>query len=136
MVGRNFTYSHILEALTKTGRTYYCCLASKSRPTLCDLMDCSSSGSSVLHYLLEFAQFMPMESVMLSKFLILCWLLLLLPSVLPSIRVFSNESALCVRWSKYWSFSTSPSSEYSGCISFRTDWLDLLTAQGRIRMIG
>ena len=61
---------------------------------------------------------------------------LLLPSVLPSIRIFSNESALHVRWSKYWSFSISPSSEYSGLISFRIDWLDLLVVQGRIRTIG
>ena len=78
---------------------------------------------------------MSVESVMLSKSLILCWPLLLL-SVLPSIRIFSNESALRVRWSKYWSFSVSPSSEYSGLIAFRIDWLDLLTVQGRIRMTG
>ena len=78
---------------------------------------------------------MSVESVMLSKSLILCWPLLL-PSVLPSIRIFSNESALRVRWSKYWSFSISPSSEYSGLIVFRIDRLDLLTVQGRIRMTG
>jgi len=71
---------------------------------------------------------MSIESVMLSNHLILCCPLLLLPSVFPSIRVFSNESVLCIRWPKYWSFSfsISPSNEYSGLISFRMDWLDLL----------
>ena len=71
---------------------------------------------------------MSIESVMPSNHLILCHLLLLLPSVFPSIRVFSNESVLHIRWPKYWSFSfsISPSNEYSGLISFRMDWLDLL----------
>ena len=75
---------------------------------------------------------MSVESVMLSNRLILCHPLLPLPSIFPSIRVFSNESALCIRWTKYWSFSfnTSPSNEHSGLISFRMDWLDLLAAQG------
>ena len=70
------------------------------------------------------------ESVMPSDQLILCHRLLLLPSVFPSIRVFSNESVLCIRWPKYWSFSISPSNEHSGLISFRMDWLDLLAVQG------
>ena len=72
------------------------------------------------------------ESVMLSNHLILCGPLLLLPSIFPSIRVFSNESVLCIRWPKDWSFSfsISPSGEYSGLISFRMDWLDLLAVQG------
>ena len=65
------------------------------------------------------------ESVMPSKHLILCHPLLLLPSIIPSIRVFSRESVLCIRWPKYWSFSISPSSEYSGFISFRIDWFDI-----------
>ena len=75
---------------------------------------------------------MSIESVMPSNYLILCHPLLLPPSIFPSIRVFSNESALCIRWSKYWSFSftISPSNEYSGMISFRMDWLDLLAVQG------
>ena len=74
------------------------------------------------------------ESVMLSNYLILCRLLLFLPSVFPSIRVFSNESALCFRWPKYWSFSfsISPANEYSGLISFRIDWLDL-SVQGTLK---
>ena len=72
------------------------------------------------------------KSVMPSNHLILCWSLLLLPSNFPSIRVFSNESALRIRWLKYWSFSfnISPSNEHSGLISFRMDWLDLLAGQG------
>ena len=78
---------------------------------------------------------MPIESVMPSNHLILCHPLLLLPSVFPSIRVFSNESVLHIRWLKYWSFSfsISPSNEYSGLISFRIDWLDLLAVQGALQ---
>ena len=74
---------------------------------------------------------MSIELVMPSSHLILCHTLLLLPSIFPSIRVFSNESALCIRWPKYWSFSfnISPSSEHSGLISFSMDWLDLLAVQ-------
>ena len=75
------------------------------------------------------------KSVIPSNQLILCHPLLLLPSIFPSIRVFSNESVLCIRWPKYWSFSfsISPSNEYSGLISFRMDWLDLLTVQGTLK---
>ena len=72
-------------------------------------------------------KFMSIASVMLSNHLILCHALL--PSVFPSIRVFSTESALCIRWPKYWSFSISPSKEYSGLISFKIDWFDLLAVQ-------
>ena len=80
---------------------------------------------------------MSMESVMPSSHLILCHPLLLLPPIPPSIRVFSNESTLCMRWPKYWSFSLSisPSNEYSGLISFRMDWLDLLAVQGTLRSL-
>ena len=94
-------------------------------------MDCSMSGLPVYRQLLEFTH-MSIDSVMPSNHLILCHPLLLLPSILPSIRVFSNESILCIRWPKYWSFSfnISPSNEYSGLISFRIDWLDLLAVQG------
>ena len=73
---------------------------------------------------------MSIELVMPSNYLILCWHLLLLPSIFPSIRVFSNESVLRIRWPKYWSFSFGPSNEYSGLISFRMDWFDLLGVQG------
>ena len=77
---------------------------------------------------------MSIESVMPSNHLILCCPLLL-PSILPTIRVFSNESVLHMRWSKYWSFSISPSNEYSGLISFRIDWLDLLSVQGTLKSL-
>ena len=78
---------------------------------------------------------MSIESVMPSNHLILFQPLLLLPSIFPSVRVFSNESVLCISWPKYWSFSfsISPSNEYSGLISFRTDWFDLLAVQGTIK---
>ena len=80
---------------------------------------------------------MPIELVMPSNHLILCRLLLLLPSIFPSIRVFSNESALPIRWPKYWSFSfnTCPSNEHPGLISFRMDWLDLLAVQGTLKSL-
>ena len=78
---------------------------------------------------------MSVESVMPSIHLILCHPLLLLPSIFPSIRVFSNESALCVRWPKPWSFSLSPSNEYSGLISFGIDWFDLLAVQGTLKSL-
>ena len=110
--------------------------------SLCDLMDCSTPGFFVLHYLPEFAlslspRLMSIESVMLSNHVILCCPLLLLPSVFPSSRVFSTESALFIRWPKYWnfSFSISPFNEYSGLISFRSDWLDLLAVQGTLKIL-
>ena len=78
---------------------------------------------------------MSIESVMPSKHLILFYSFLLLPSIFPSIRVFSSESALCIRWPKYWSFSISPSSEYSELISFRIDWFDLLAIQGTLKSL-
>ena len=76
-------------------------------------------------------------SVMPSNHLILCHLLLLLPSIFPGIRVFTNESALCIRWPKYWSFSfsISPSNEHPGLISFRMDWLDLFAVQGTLKSL-
>ena len=78
-----------------------------------------------------------MESVMLSNHLLLCRPLLLLPSIFPSIRIFSNESVLCIRWPKYWSFSfsISPFNEHSGLISFRMDWLDFLAVQGTLKSL-
>ena len=85
----------------------------------------------------SFLKLMSIELVMLSKHLILCHPLLLLPSIFPSIRVFSNESALRIRWPKYWSssFSISPSNEHSGLSSFRMDWLDLLAVQGTLKSL-
>ena len=86
---------------------------------------------------LSLLKLMSFESVMPSNHLILCHPLLLLPSIFPSIRVFSNELVLHIRWPKYWSFSfsMSPSNEYSGLISFRMDWLDLLAAQGTLKSL-
>ena len=80
---------------------------------------------------------MSIVSMIPSNYLILCHRFLLLPSIFPSIRVFSNELALCIRWPKYWSFSfsISPSNEYSGLISFRIDWFDLLTVQGTLKSL-
>ena len=80
---------------------------------------------------------MSIESVMPSNHLILCHPFLLLPSIFPSIRVFSNELVLCIRWPKYWtfSFSVSPSNEYSGLISFRTDWFDLFAVEGTLKSV-
>ena len=97
----------------------------QSYPTPCDPMDCSKSGFPVLHYLPDLLKLTSVESVMPSNHLILCHPLLLLPSIFPSIRVFPNESVLHIRWSKYWSFSfsISPSNEYSRLISFRIDSL-------------
>ena len=100
-------------------------------------MDCSMPGFPVLHYLSEFLKLVSIESVIPSNHLILCCPLLLLPpSIFPSIRVFSSESVLHIRWPKYWGFilSISPSNEYSGLISFRMDWLDLLEVQGLSRV--
>ena len=108
----------------------------QSCPTLCDPMNCSTPGLPVHHQLLEF-KLMSIESVMPSSHLILCCPLLLLPLIPPSIRVFSNESTLCIRWPKYWSFSFSlnPSNEHPGLISFRIDWLDLLAVQGTLKSL-
>ena len=109
-----------------------CCSVAKLCLTLLNPMDCSTWGFPVLHYLLEFAQIhvhSVSDAIQPSH---LCPPLLLPPSVFPSVRVFSSESVLHIRWPKYWnfSFSISPSSEYSGPISFRMDWFDLLTVPG------
>ena len=98
-------------------------------------MDCSTPGSSVLHYPWSLLNLMSIESAMLSSHLILCHPLLLLPSIFPSIRVFSNESAVCIRWPRYWSFSINSSYEQSQLISFRMDWLDLLAVQGTLKSL-
>ena len=92
-----------------------CCSVAKWCPTLCDPVDCSTPGFSVLHYLLEFIKLMSIESVMTSNHLILCCPLLFLPSLFPSIRVFSSYSALHIRWSKYWSFNFSINSSSVQC---------------------
>ena len=103
----------------------------------CDPMNHSTPGLLVHHQLLEFTQIQPIKSVMPSSHLILCRPLLLLPLIPPSIRVFSNESTLPMRWPKYWSFTFSiiPSQEIPGLISFRMDWLDLLAVQGTLKSL-
>ena len=109
----------------------------QSCPTLCDPMDCSMPGLPVHHQLLELPQTHVHTDSDASNHLILCHPLLLLPSVLPSIRVFSNESGLRIRWPKNgsFSFSISPSDEYSGLILFRIDWFDLLAVQGTFKIL-
>ena len=99
------------------------------------LMDCSTPDFPVHHHPRRLLKRMSTESVMPSNHLILCCPFLLPPSIFPSIRIFSNESVLHIRWPKYWSFSfsVSPSNEYSGLISFRMDWLDLLAVQGTLK---
>ena len=100
-------------------------------------MDCSTPGLPVYHQLRSLFKLMSIELVMPSIYLILFCSLLLLPSVFPSIRVFSNESVLRIRWPKHWSFgfSISPSNEYSGLISFRMDRLDPLAVQGTLKSL-
>ena len=110
----------------------------QSCPTLCDPMNRSTPGLPVHHRIPEFTQTCSIELVMPSNHLILCRPLLLLPSIFPIIRVFSNESALHMRWPGYWSFSfnISPSNEHPGLISFRMHWLDLLAVQGILAVQG
>ena len=104
--------------------------------TLCDPRDCSMPGFPVLHHFSwSLLKLMFIESAMPSNLFILCCLLLLLPSIFPSIRVFSNELALCIRWPIYWRFNISPSIEYSGLISFMIGWFDLLVVQGTLKSL-
>ena len=100
-------------------------------------MNCSAPGPPVYHQLPEFTQTHVHWVSDAIQHLILCHPLLLLPSIFPSIRVFSNESALRIRWPKYWSFSfsISPSNEHPGLMSFRMDWLDLLVVQGTLKSL-
>ena len=109
----------------------------QSCPILCNPVDYSMPGFPFLHHLLELLKLRSIESAMPSNHLILCHPLLLLPSIFSSIRVFSNESVLHIRWPKYWSFSfsISPFNEYSGLICFRIDWLDLLAVQGTLKSL-
>ena len=109
----------------------------QSCPSLCDPMKHSTPGLPDHHQVWSLLRLMSIESVMLSNHLILWRPLLLLPPIFPSIRVFSNESALCSRWPKYQSFSCSisSSSEYSGLISFRIDWFDLLAVQETLKSL-
>ena len=102
-------------------------------PTLCNPMDCSTPGFPVHHHLTVCSNSCPLSQWCHSNHFILYCLLLLLPLIFPSIKVFSNESALNLRWPKYWSFSISPSNKYSGLISFNTEWFDLLAVHGTLK---
>ena len=106
-------------------------------PTLCDPWIAARQASLSITSSRSSLRLTSIESVMPVSHLILCRPLLLLPSIFPSTRVFSNESALHIRWPKYWrfSFSIGPSNEYSGLISFNTDWLDLLVVQGTLKSL-
>ena len=124
-------YKWILYQLSHQGSPYFAFQFSsvaQSCLTLCDPMNHSTPGLPVHHQLPESTKATSIESVIPSNHLIVCHSLLLLPSIPPSIRVFSTKSALRIRWPKYWSFSfnISPSNEHPGLISFRMDWLDLL----------
>ena len=114
-----------------------CCGSVAKSVQLCDPMNHSMPGLPVCHQLPESPKPMCIEPVIPSNHFILCRPLLLLPSILPIIRVFPNESALPKRWPKYWSFSfsISPSNEHPGLISFRMDWLDLLAVQGTLKSL-
>ena len=109
----------------------------QSCPTLCDPINHSTPGPLSITNSQSPPKPMSIKLVMPSNHLILCHPLLLLPPIPPSIRVFSNEAALCIRWPKYWSFSfnISPSNEHPGLISFRKDWLDLLAVQGTLKSL-
>ena len=107
----------------------------QSCPTFCDPMDYSMPGFPAHHQLLELAQTHVHWVGDFIHYLILCLSLLLLPSIFPSIRIFSNASVVCIRWPKYWSFSISCSNEYSGLISFRINWYNLLVVQGILKSL-
>ena len=109
--------------------------AVRSFLTLGDPMDCSMPDFPVLHYFLEFAQTHILWGDDATQPSHPCRLLLLLPSIFPSISIFSNELALLIKWPMHWSFSISPSKEYSGLISFRIDWFDLLAVQGTLKSL-
>ena len=114
-----------------------CCSVTQSCPTLCEPMDYSTLGFLFITISQSLLKLMSIELVMASNHLILCHPLLLQPSIFPSIRVFCKESALHIRLPKYWSFRfrISPSNEYSGLISFRIDWFNLLAVQGTLSRV-
>ena len=117
--------------------SHCCCSVTQLWPTLCDQLAAACQASLSITNSCGPLKFMSIKSVMPFNQLILCHPLLHLLSILPTIRIFSNESVLRIRWSKYWSFSfnISYSNEYSGLISFRIDWLDLLVVQGTLKSL-
>ena len=134
---KSFSTSYLLFYGFSSNILSCCCSVSKSCLTLCDSLDCSTPGFPSFTTSQSLLKHMSIASAMPSNRLILCCLFLLLPSIFPSIRVFSNKSALHSRWPKNWSFSfsISPSNEYSGLISFRMDWFDLLAVQGTLKSL-
>ena len=126
-----------LQKCLEHARNQPCCYCSVSELclTLYDPWTAALQASLLYTISWRLLKLMSIESIMPSSHLILCRPLLLLPSVFPSIRIFSSELALHVMWPKYWSFSISPSNEYSGLISFRMDWLDLLAVQGTLKSL-
>ena len=125
-----FNFSYLAQSVQFSWVSQLC-------PTLCNPSTAARQASLSITNSRSLLKLMSIESVMPSNHLILCRPLLLLPSVFPSIRVFSNESVLHIRWPKYWSFSfsISPSNEYSELISLRTDWLDLIAVQGTLKSL-
>ena len=137
-----FTYSIdscvcLYSSTTLHIRLYCCCSVTQSGSALCDPMDTACQASLSFTISWSLLKLVSIESVMTSNHLIFCHPLLLTPSIFLSIRVFSNESVLHIRWPKYWSFSfsISPSNEHSGLISFRIVWLDLLAVQGILKSL-
>ena len=130
-----FIYKRLFLAPTSKGGG--CCSVAKLCMTLVTPWTVACQTSLTYTTSQSLPKFMFIELVMLSNHLILCHPLLRLPSIFPSITVLSNELALCIRWSKYWSFNfnISPSKEYSGLISLRIDWFDLLAVQGLLRVL-
>ena len=118
-------------------QTTFCCSVTQSCLALSTPWTAACQASLTFTISWSFLKLMSIESVMLSNLLILCRPLLLPPSIFPSIRIFSNESAFHIRWPKYWSFSfnISPSNEHSGLISFGMDWLDLLAVQETLKSL-
>ena len=129
------TYSLVIPLLIQD--THQFSSMTQSCPTLCKLMDCSTPGSLSITKTQSLLKLMSIKSVMSFNNLILCHYLLFLPSIFPRIQVFSNESVHHIRWPKCWSFSfsISPFNAYSGLISFRYDWLDLLAVQGTLKSL-
>ena len=121
-----------IQQLGLKGNFPCCCLVTQSCSILCDPWTVVHQASLFLTVSWSLPKFMSIASVMPSSHLIL-WSLFLLPSIFPSIRIFSNESVICIRWPKYWSFSISPSNENSGLISFKINWFDLLAVQGTLK---
>ena len=133
----HFKYSSVISIILVAFRSDQIRAVAQSCPTLCDPMNRSTPGLPSITNSQSSLRLTSIESVMPSSHLILCGPLLFLPPIPPSIRVFSNESTLCMRWPKYWSFTFSiiPSKEHPGLISFRMDWLDLLAVQGTLKSL-